>query len=42
VVEELGLQHVASSRVGGLTGSRGISGGERRRWGGPSVAVARD
>lgn len=31
VVEELGLQHVAGSRVGGLTGSRGISGGERRR-----------
>lgn len=32
VVAELGLQHVARSRVGGRSGIRGISGGERRRW----------
>jgi hypothetical protein len=31
VIEELGLQHVAKSRVGGQIGGRGISGGERRR-----------
>ncbi|KAL4431621.1 hypothetical protein ABPG77_001463 [Micractinium sp. CCAP 211/92] len=31
VVAELGLQHVARSRVGGRSGIRGISGGERRR-----------
>ncbi len=31
VLEELGLQHVAGSQVGGSSGIRGISGGERRR-----------
>lgn len=31
VVGELGLAHVAGSRVGGRSGIRGISGGERRR-----------
>ncbi len=31
VLEELGLQHVAGSQVGGTSGIRGISGGERRR-----------
>lgn len=37
VVAELGLQHVARSRVGGRSGIRGISGGERRRWAGVCV-----
>ena len=32
VLMELGLSHVARSRVGGTSGIRGISGGERRRW----------
>ena len=32
VMAELGLLHVASSRVGGSSGIRGVSGGERRRW----------
>ncbi len=31
VLEELGLQHVAGSQVGGSSGIRGVSGGERRR-----------
>ena len=31
VLRELGLAHVARSRVGGRSGIRGISGGERRR-----------
>ena len=31
VLEELGLQAVAGSQVGGTSGIRGISGGERRR-----------
>jgi len=31
VLQELGLQGVAGTRVGGGTGGRGISGGERRR-----------
>ena len=31
VMGELGLLHVAGSRVGGSSGIRGISGGERRR-----------
>ena len=31
VLEELGLQHVGGSQVGGTSGIRGISGGERRR-----------
>ena len=31
VLVELGLSHVARSRVGGRSGIRGISGGERRR-----------
>eukprot|EP00884_Botryococcus_braunii_P012056 jgi/Botrbrau1/20851/Bobra.0156s0075.2 len=31
VLQELGLQHVAGSQVGGSSGIRGISGGERRR-----------
>lgn len=31
VLEELGLEHVASSQVGGSSGIRGVSGGERRR-----------
>lgn len=36
MLDELGLQHVASTRVGGAgEGSRGISGGERRRWAPP-------
>jgi len=30
-LEELGLSHVASSQVGGSSGIRGVSGGERRR-----------
>jgi ABC-type multidrug transport system ATPase subunit len=30
-LQELGLQHVAGSQVGGSSGIRGISGGERRR-----------
>ena len=30
-LEELGLSHVASSQVGGSSGVRGVSGGERRR-----------
>lgn len=38
VVAELGLQHVARSRVGGRSGIRGISGGERRRWATTCVA----
>lgn len=33
VMAELGLAGVARSRVGGRSGIRGISGGERRRWG---------
>ncbi len=31
VLEELGLVHVAGSQVGGSSGIRGVSGGERRR-----------
>ena len=31
VLEELGLGHVAGSQVGGSSGIRGVSGGERRR-----------
>ena len=31
VLYELGLEHVAGSQVGGSSGIRGISGGERRR-----------
>ncbi|XP_068665055.1 ABC transporter G family member 10-like [Aristolochia californica] len=32
LLKELGLEHVASSRIGGdMSGSRGVSGGERRR-----------
>ena len=31
VLEELGLAHVAGSQVGGSSGIRGVSGGERRR-----------
>ncbi len=31
VLAELGLSHVARSQVGGRSGIRGISGGERRR-----------
>lgn len=34
VISELGLSHVARSRVGGRSGIRGVSGGERRRCGG--------
>jgi ABC-type multidrug transport system ATPase subunit len=30
-LHELGLQHVAGSQVGGSSGIRGVSGGERRR-----------
>lgn len=32
VLGELGLTHVARTRVGGSSGIRGVSGGERRRW----------
>ena len=31
MLEELGLAHVAGSQVGGSSGIRGVSGGERRR-----------
>jgi hypothetical protein len=34
VMAELGLLQVARSRVGGSSGIRGVSGGERRRWAG--------
>ena len=37
VMEQLGLSHVADSRVGGRGGARGLSGGERRR---VSIGVA--
>jgi ABC-type multidrug transport system ATPase subunit len=31
VLDELGLRHIADTKVGGSGGIRGVSGGERRR-----------